>query len=258
MLKAFPFTNYHNWQISALQPFLSHESIERILRLPIGGVHSAHRHGVEDGLLHAVQTELTVAGLRVHRCYGAATQTDGRGRQVEVFSDVSAVHEDHRVSPGTVAPLSPVEHAAVVEYHRGLESPVLLLKRLGDEAAHVGGFAQKLDLVSHGQIVIKPGLQALHMTDGHVTFELVAGAAAGDGADGCVGLATHVLYALGAPEQVRQLPEGQRLVRVDTVAFAVVDYAQEIRADLQFTEIVGQVDDVSGHGSLGQRGLGLL
>ena len=41
MLKAFPFTNYHNWQLSALQPFLSHERVERVLGFTIGRIHGA-------------------------------------------------------------------------------------------------------------------------------------------------------------------------------------------------------------------------
>ena len=112
--------------------------------------------------------------------------------------------------------------------------------------------------MGHGQVVVGPGDQALHLAHQQVGLKGVPGAAAGHGAQGGVRLPPDLLDPLGDPQQEGQLQQAQVLLGVDPAALALHHHSEQIFLQAQVLKVLGQLGHRAAHGRLDQRGLGLF
>ena len=122
----------------------------------------------------------------------------GAGR-IERLSHMAGVDERDAVGVDAVAPLRAVGNDRPVEYHVGFGRPFLAAQRLIYGLRDVSDRVQELERMEHRQIMVRAGPQPLHAPDDQICFELVARAAARDGADGGICPAADLLDALRRP-----------------------------------------------------------
>ena len=65
--------------------------------------------------------------------------------------------------------------------------------------------------------MVGAGFQTFYVIDNQIGFKFMAGAAAGNGADGGVGFSADILDALGGPKQIGQLTQRNGFLGVDPV-----------------------------------------
>ncbi len=96
--------------------------------------------------------------------------------------------------------------------------------------------------MEHRQIMVRAGPQPLHAPDDQICFELVACAAARDGADGGICPAADLLDALRRPQKERKLVRRHGFAGIDPGAPPVADEADEIIFEREIGKVSRESD----------------